>query len=117
MRRGKIVCTGGRDYEDYKMVEDILRLLDPGQIFVGDCPTGLDSMVRLWAHRKHDTQLLRVFQADWAALGRSAGPIRNRVMLEAAGPDSIVLAFKGGRGTADCVRQALGKSMIVLEVK
>lgn len=37
--------------------------------------------------------------------GKSAGPIRNQTMLDDGKPD-LVLAFPGGRGTADMVAKA-----------
>lgn len=36
--------------------------------------------------------------AEWKALGRAAGPIRNRRMLDEQKPD-LVVAFAGGNGT------------------
>lgn len=48
--------------------------------------------------------LVEAFPADWERHGRDAGPIRNRAMLDTK-PD-LVIAFKGGRGTENCVRQA-----------
>jgi hypothetical protein len=56
--------------------------------------------------------------ANWKEHGKAAGPIRNGNMLDEAGDEPLlVIAFKGGRGTADCVRQAISRNMIVLEVK
>lgn len=43
--------------------------------------------------------------ADWEKNGRAAGPIRNKRMLTDFKPD-IVVAFPGGVGTANMVRQA-----------
>lgn len=48
---------------------------------------------------------VKVYPADWKKHGRAAGPIRNAEMLEDSKPD-LVLAFEGGRGTADMVRRA-----------
>jgi hypothetical protein len=45
------------------------------------------------------------YPADWYTHGKAAGPIRNQKMLDDAFPD-VVLAFPGGRGTADMVRRA-----------
>jgi YspA, cpYpsA-related SLOG family len=38
------------------------------------------------------------FPANWEKYGKSAGPKRNRQMLEEASPD-LVIAFPGGKGT------------------
>mgnify|MGYP000229948581 CR=1 FL=1 len=48
---------------------------------------------------------VEVFPADWVTHGRRAGPIRNAKMLNEGAPD-LVVAFEGGRGTADMVRKA-----------
>lgn len=45
------------------------------------------------------------YPADWEKHGRAAGPIRNEKMLIVGTPD-MVLAFPGGRGTADMIRKA-----------
>ena len=45
------------------------------------------------------------FAADWGTHGKAAGPIRNQRMLDEGRPD-LVVAFPGGRGTADMVRRA-----------
>lgn len=48
------------------------------------------------------------YPADWKKFGRSAGPIRNRVMLDTK-PD-LVIAFHNNieesKGTKDCVTEA-----------
>lgn len=46
-----------------------------------------------------------VFMAQWERDGKAAGPIRNQRMLNEGKPD-LVVAFPGGRGTADMVRRA-----------
>lgn len=45
------------------------------------------------------------FPARWNDYGRAAGVIRNQMMLTHGKPD-LVLAFPGGRGTADMVARA-----------
>ena len=45
------------------------------------------------------------FAADWRGHGRAAGPMRNADMLAIGVPD-LVVAFPGGRGTANMVKQA-----------
>ncbi|GGD30599.1 hypothetical protein GCM10011335_37050 [Aureimonas glaciei] len=43
--------------------------------------------------------------ADWKKHGRAAGPIRNQRMIDEWKP-TLVIAFPGGRGTADMIRRA-----------
>ncbi len=45
-----------------------------------------------------------VCAAKWETYGKAAGPIRNREML--LNLPALVVAFPGGKGTADMVRQA-----------
>jgi hypothetical protein len=114
------VFTGGRMYDDEQRVEEICELLksfraaDVGKIHVG-CAKGLDELVRRqfqgWAE-----VFFQVHRADWEKHGRAAGPIRNREMLQAAGPRAILIAFPGGAGTANCIDQALGMGYTVLRV-
>lgn len=42
--------------------------------------------------------------ADWGTHGRAAGPIRNQNMAAAGG--DLLIAFPGGRGTANMIRCA-----------
>lgn len=109
-----LVFSGGRDFKDAFVVRHILAAYatDSAQIFVGDCPTGLDAIVRTL---RPDA---RVFCADWSAHGRAAGPLRNRDMCAAAAAagNAVLFAFPGGRGTADCVRQARKLGLFVVQL-
>src|SRR5277367_3464711 len=108
----RIVCTGGRDYKNAEHIDGVLNgFVDVTEVYVGDCPTGVDLLVRGWCQM--NDVLFRMFEADWNKHRRAAGPIRNREMLQAAGTDALVIAFPGGRGTADCTRQAKMLGMIV----
>lgn len=99
-----VAVTGGRNYDNvefvYKSLEEIRSRYGPFTLLVGDA-TGLDSIARDWAFI-HNVGM-NVFKADWKKFGRAAGPIRNKKMINRAG---LLLAFPGGRGTADCVRAA-----------
>lgn len=54
-------------------------------------------------------------EADWISQKRAAGPIRNGRMLAEFSP-ALVIAFQGGRGTADMVEKALRKGTPVILV-
>jgi hypothetical protein len=56
-----------------------------------------------------------VFPADWVRHGRAAGPVRNTRMLNDGEPD-LVIAFPGGHGTADMVKQARAAGIEVREI-
>jgi hypothetical protein len=64
---------------------------------------GADEWADKWAADRIVPQ--HSFKADWKAHGRAAGPIRNQRMIDEGKPD-LVIAFPGGRGTADMVRRA-----------
>ena len=54
------------------------------------------------------------FPADWKKYGKSAGYIRNKQMLVEGRPD-LVVAFPGGRGTANMVKLAKEAGVPVIE--
>ena len=64
---------------------------------------GADSLAGEWASTR--AVPVKIFPADWQTHGRSAGHIRNAQMLREGKPD-LVVAFPGGRGTADMVAKA-----------
>jgi hypothetical protein len=110
----KIVVTGGRSYDDVSMVHGVLDSFNIERIYVGDA-TGADELAREYA-QFYDIPVT-VFKADWDKHGKSAGPIRNGEMLDAAGENAIVVAFLGGIGTRNCTNQAHERGMIVLRVE
>jgi predicted polyphosphate/ATP-dependent NAD kinase len=73
---------------------------------------GADQLGEQWA--KNHGFPVEVYPADWETHGRAAGVIRNQQMLE-TGVD-LLIAFPGGRGTADMVRRARKAGVEVIEV-
>lgn len=112
----KVLVCGGRDFTDKTFVYGVLdglhraRMIDV--IIEGDA-TGPDRMAGYWARKNHIADLK--FRADWQKHGRAAGPIRNKQMLDEGKPD-MVLAFPGGRGTANMVKQAQSSGFEVVQV-
>jgi hypothetical protein len=75
--------------------------------------SGADGLAHEWAKSKGiKTQR---FRADWRLQGRAAGPIRNAQMLRDGNPD-LVIAFPGGDGTADMMRQARAAGVQVMDL-
>ena len=74
---------------------------------------GADTLLDEWAQVWGIPSL--AFPAQWRRLGRAAGPLRNGRMLAEGKPD-LVIAFPGGRGTADMVRQAEAAGVRVIRV-
>lgn len=110
----RIAVTGGRDFTDHQLIRRVLtEELRPSCVLVGDCPTGVDRYVRIVAVGSGIA--CAVWQAAWVKYGNPAGPIRNGSMLRHGNPELLV-AFQGGKGTADCVRQAVSLGIPVHHV-
>ena len=73
---------------------------------------GADGGAGLWAGSENIKIL--AFEADWKRHGRAAGPIRNSTMLRDGKPD-VVVAFPGGKGTANMKSQAEEFGVPVIE--
>jgi predicted Rossmann-fold nucleotide-binding protein len=102
----RILVCGGRDYEDAASIERALDALHAARgitLIIEGGAAGADSHARAWASARGID--VRTFYADWKTYGRRAGPLRNARMLDEGRPDGVV-AFPGGRGTADMIRQA-----------
>jgi hypothetical protein len=102
----KVLVCGGRDYQDRAAVFSALDLLatENGgiRLLIQGGATGADELAAHWA-RARAVPCLNV-PANWEKYGKAAGPIRNTAMLGYR-PD-VVLAFPGGKGTANMVDQA-----------
>lgn len=97
----RLVVTGGRNYSDthqvWRVLDDLHQRRQISALICGEAP-GLDARARVWARRRGID--VDPYPADWALLGRAAGPIRNQHMIDLGKPD-FGLVFPGGRGTAD----------------
>lgn len=98
----KVLVCGGRDFSDSAWVFRVLDSLNPDHIIEGGA-TGADAFAQAWAI--HRCKTLSTVQADWKRHGKRAGSIRNQEMIDRFHPD-LVIAFPGGRGTADMIRRA-----------
>jgi len=113
----RVLVCGGRDYADAAHVEGVLRfhLLEGApNVIIEGCARGADSLAEDFGTR----WLIPVehFPADWDRHGKAAGPIRNRQMLDEGKPD-LVIAFPGGRGTANMIEQAERAGVPVIKVE
>lgn len=112
----RVLVCGGRDYGDRAAVarelDDYLHRVSHLVIIQGGA-SGADQLARDWCVQRFVSY--QHFPADWRRHGKAAGPIRNAQMLADGRPD-VVLAFPGGRGTADMIRQARAAGVPVREV-
>lgn len=110
-----LVC-GGRDYANYEALERVLgsmHRLEPIDHLIHGGATGADYLADRWADKNHVPRT--IILAEWKKYGRAAGPRRNQRLLDEGRPD-LVVAFPGGKGTADMVRRARAAGVNVVEI-
>jgi len=109
-----LVC-GGRDYDDTDFLEKFLDDLAEKHritLLIHGGARGADELASNWAWSRDIPR--KEYKAYWNKHGNAAGPIRNKLMLTEGKPD-LVIAFPGGSGTADCIRQAKLLGIKVIE--
>lgn len=127
-----VLVTGGRTYgECYSATEKSVKRAVEEQIFlintldaitkevnitllVHGGASGADRWANVWAHGRNLMTNAYPVDHDLDGPWPGAGPRRNQRMLTASIPD-LVVAFPGGRGTADMMRRAL-RSLVELRV-
>ena len=112
-----VLICGGRDFDNADLVRrtmDRLRADRRISYVVQGGSRGADALGQQWAFERGIPSM--TFPADWNTHGKAAGPIRNAEMLARSRPD-LVVAFPGGRGTADMVGKARNAGVEVLEVQ
>ena len=116
MRQRVIVC-GGRDYSNRALLFELLdaaHAANPFEALIHGNAKGADQFADEWAAERAVKTL--TFTPLWEEHGRAAGPMRNQKMLDVGKPH-LVIAFPGGRGTADMVRRAEAANVPVARVK
>ena len=112
----RVLVCGGRDYMDHQNVAQVLRTIHaetPIVELIHGSARGADTFAGNWAIEM--SIKVSAYPADWKTHGRSAGPMRNKRMLEDGHPD-LVVAFPGGRGTADMVKRAVMVGIGIIKV-
>ena len=115
----RILVCGGRDYDDMPEFTHQMGHLArehglENLVIIHGGASGADRMASNWAFTFGLTE--EAYLADWKTHGRAAGPIRNRQMLVEGKPD-LVLAFPGGKGTANMITQAEKAGVEVIRVE
>lgn len=115
----RVMVTGGRYFNDYEFIKEKLTA------FFSGSPDHNNDVLVHGGCRGCDKLCARVAEelgikteehpADWKRFGRFAGPIRNEEMLKSG--VSCVLAFPGGKGTKNAIKQASAKMIPVYEYR
>jgi hypothetical protein len=103
----RLLVCGGRDFRDDALLSahlDAVHADRPISCVISGAASGADHLAYNWAKARGIDVV--EFPADWKTHGKAAGPIRNRKMIVEGKPDEVI-AFPGGRGTADMKRAAL----------
>lgn len=112
----RVLVCGGRDFNDKEWVYKYLDGYSSGfwsvTIIQGGA-RGADALAKAWS--KDRDFPMEEYKADWEKFGKGAGYRRNKQML-IEGKPTVVIAFPGGRGTADMVKQAKAANIPVLEL-
>jgi hypothetical protein len=112
----KVLVCGGRHYSDRRYMERVLlkiHVRTPIRLLVEGGSGGADFHAGQWADSMGIEHVI-VF-ADWDIHGLAAGPIRNKQMLTEYHPN-LVIAFPGGKGTANMIQQAKAYGVLVRQV-
>ena len=121
MNEFRVLVCGGRDYDNRERVRRTLdaaleaaRSAGKVAVIIHGNARGADLLADQYA-RERSLKVIP-FPADWNLHGRRAGPIRNIKMLTESQPH-VIIAFKGGNGTAHMVRIGKEAGVPVYEVK
>lgn len=117
MYKLRILVCGGRHFENYDLLKNILdkvlklKKLTPKDVEIvsGHCK-GADLLGERWAEETKAS--VKIFPADWVKYKKSAGPIRNKQMIDyiTCFRDRLVVAFvspnsKGTRNTISLAKK------------
>ena len=123
MDKLRILVCGGRHFEDYNLLKNILdkvlqlKKLTPKDVEIvsGHCK-GADMLGEKWAEENGANT--KIFPADWALYKKSAGPIRNKQMIDyiTCFSDKLVVAFvsPNSKGTKQTIKLAKKNNIPVI---
>jgi len=113
----KIAVIGSREFNDYsKLKQEIEKLnLTISKVISGGAK-GADALGEIWA-RENGVELT-IYQPDWKKYGRSAGVIRNKLIIEDC---DVCIAFWNGKskGTKNSIEfcKKLNKTLFLITYK
>jgi hypothetical protein len=112
----RVLVCGGRDYRDPNALKGVLdgfHAVKPITVIIEGGASGADCYAAEWSDENQTA--LETYRANWRDFGRAGGPQRNQRMIDQGKPDYVV-AFPGGRGTADMIRRAKKAGIEVHEI-
>ncbi len=122
-----VIISGGRDQDGPEIHADMGEILGFLQMFYGNdlrvlhgAARGVDSVAQETCDDLGIT--VKAYPADWDANPRAAGVIRNRQMADLvakwskSGHTGELIAFRGGNGTENMVKEALERDIPVTRV-
>jgi hypothetical protein len=101
----RLLVCGGRTFYDVNLLNQVLdemHTAEPITLIIQGLARGADMLAARWADKNNIP--IESYRAEWNKYGKPAGAIRNWVMLKEGKPDMVV-AFPGGKGTADMINQ------------
>jgi hypothetical protein len=119
----RVLVCGGRYFQNvvrlwrvldtFHAKHTIAGVIEGGSDAVAGEYYGADYWARMWA-KAHGIPSMTEF-ADWDQFGRWAGPKRNKEMIDKYDPEAVI-AFPGGAGTANMIKQARAAGIDVHEM-
>jgi len=118
MKEIRMGVVGSRNYHDYEFVKkylDKFKNATDNLVIVSGGADGVDSLAKRYAEENN----LRYveFSANWQLHGNSAGPIRNRQIVNYS---DFIIAFHGAnsKGTQSTINIAkeVGKKVMVVDI-
>lgn len=114
----RLIIAGSRCFEDPATLEEAFQKLsedcDWPEIteVVSGTARGVDRLGEAWAAQRGIP--VKRFPADWAVHGKTAGFIRNALMVEYVAPDGALLAIYDGTsaGTHDVINRAKRRKLL-----
>lgn len=115
----RVLVCGGREYEDRTAVYEALDALHQSRVIscviAGDAQKGVYRLAADWA-RFNGIELdeYALPETEWLGTSEDAGEMAGLKMLELGKPEAVI-AFPGGAGTTQLLRQARAAGLPVWE--
>lgn len=110
----KLAVVGSRTFTDYKLLKLTLDELSGIDLIISGGANGADKLVERYAFENGIKTTIYI--PEWSKLGRSAGIIRNKIIVESA---DMVVAFWDGisHGTKNSIELAKKANKILKIMK